>query len=185
MTDDVKMPEENRARCAHLTVKYRTIPVDDMAVRGEWNCTDCGYPFRPDLATRPAQEAIAIQAAFMEGFARSAEGWNGEYGATIKQVEEEAARYLANTRPATQDAKVERLVEALGPFIKFTNSLKEWKTGRSFISRQEAHPKHKPVLRRTYPCDEETMRVVELWVDDFINLEQALRDWRDEGEKDV
>lgn len=37
---------------------------------------------------------IQIQAAFMDGFSISAEGWNGEFGATVEQIESMAKKYI-------------------------------------------------------------------------------------------
>ena len=67
---------------------------------------------------------------------------------------------------------IKKLVKALTPLAQFAESLKPWKIGT--FSEQEEYPIHKPVLRRTYPCDTETMYVRELYVEDFRAAQEAL-----------
>lgn len=76
-----------------------------------------------------------------------------------------------------------RLREALDPFAKFNDALKEWRFGPSKYLLQNARPEDKPFLRWAEPTPppgipgemKMEIRALEVWPQDFKRAEEALK----------
>lgn len=69
--------------------------------------------------------------------------------------------------------QLEKIREALQPFAAMHPALLEWRFGFRAVPAQEAHPEHVPVIRKTYPCDEQTSYIRNLYVLDFKKAVEA------------
>jgi hypothetical protein len=79
---------------------------------------------------------------------------------------------------AKLEAENAKLRNALRPFANFEPALREWyslKSKYGFVEvEQDAWPKHKPVIHRTYPADAQTLNYRALHVSDFQAAVAAL-----------
>lgn len=74
------------------------------------------------------------------------------------------------------EARVRELREALKPFEAFNETLKEWWHGKGEYRErtQSQWPKHDPVLSRTHPVDDMTIKRVSLYATDFARAAAAM-----------
>lgn len=72
----------------------------------------------------------------------------------------------------TSEARVKVLEAALAPFSEFAPSLLEWHYPDGFTIRNP-HPEHLPVIRKTYPLNDDRMKICNLWVSDFRTARAA------------
>lgn len=70
--------------------------------------------------------------------------------------------------------EIRKLREALEPFAKFNDTLKLWRSGM-FGEIQAAWPHREPILSRTFPISNDTIRTVRIYSSDFEKAETVFK----------
>lgn len=87
-----------------------------------------------------------------------------------------AVRFLQEQNAVKQEReRIALLEKALAPFAAIAPAFKEWRFGNNSFPLQSAHPKHKAILRKSWPYNENTAQFRELYPDDFFNAENLLK----------
>jgi len=100
----------------------------------------------------------------------------------LARLEAENAEKLAEALTLAQ-ARIRELETALAPFADFEETLRSWHSGKynpPFSIDQDEWPRHRAVLVRTRPVDEERSIVRKLHREDFEAARQALKEASDD-----